>query len=576
MTKQNQLKSSTTLSNPLKLDFRNTLWLIWKHLNLPDPTWVQYDIAHWMQHGPRRLIIEAFRGVGKSFVAAAFTIFCLSNNPQLKIMVVSASKKRADDFSTFVLRLIEEIPEFRHLKPRDNQRSSMEAFDVGPATPDQSPSVKSVGITGQLTGSRADLIIADDVEVMNNSATQGMRDKLLDTIREFDAVLKPNGRVMYLGTPQTEQSIYNELPKRGYVVRIWPARYPTPEQMGRYGSRLAPAIIAKLLSNPEMAGRPSDPVRFDDQDLIERLVSWGRNGFALQYMLDTSLSDADKYPLKLRDLIVHPLDRTRAPIDFMWAAGPDQALALESTGLQGDRFHKPGWVSGEVSEFEGCCMFIDPSGRGQDETAYAIVKTLHGRMFLVSSGGFKDGYSDKTLRTLVGLAKLHNVNIILHEPNYGGGMFGSLMQGACSTYGYQVRVEEAEWSNTQKEMRIIDVLEPVLMQHRLVVCPTVVEADFRSTQDYQGDDVTKCRLFYQLTRITRDRGALAHDDRLDALAGAVSYWSKVMARNTDKSVSQFKDRLLQKDLDQFMRNLLVKPQKTKGFQTPKQRFGMSH
>lgn len=86
--------------------------------------------------------------------------------------------------------------------PKDNQRQSKIEFDVAPAEPDQSPSVKSVGITGQITGTRADIIVADDVEVLNNSATADMREKLLERTKEFSAILKPKkeARVIYLGT----------------------------------------------------------------------------------------------------------------------------------------------------------------------------------------------------------------------------------------------------------------------------------------------------------------------------------------------------------------------------------------
>ncbi len=298
--------------------------MIWQHLNLPKPTVIQYDIANWLQRGPRRMVIEAFRGVGKSWVTAAFVCWQLYCNPQVKIMVVSASKQRADDFSTFTLRLISEVAVLRHLAPKDDQRQSKVAFDVSPARPDQTPSVKSVGITGQLTGGRADIIIVDDVEVPGNSQTQGMRDKLSELVKEFDAVLKPGGRIIYLGTPQTEQSLYLKLPERGYVVRIWPSRYPTPEKREKYGARLAPLISQALDDDPSLAGKPTDEERFSDEELTERELSYGRSGFALQYQLDTSLSDADRYPLKLRDLIVYPLDPERGPTDLVWAAGPSR------------------------------------------------------------------------------------------------------------------------------------------------------------------------------------------------------------------------------------------------------------
>jgi hypothetical protein len=202
-------------NDPLKSDFRNFLFVVWKHLNLPDPTPIQYDIASWLQHGPKRAIIEAFRGIGKSWITSAYVCWLLLRDPNHKILVVSASKIRSDDFTTFTLRLINELPCLQHLRPRGDQRNSKISFDVGPSQASHSPSVKSVGITGQLAGSRADTIIADDIEVPNNSATQAMQDKLSELVKEFDAILKPGGRIIYLGTPQTEQSLYNKLPDRG-------------------------------------------------------------------------------------------------------------------------------------------------------------------------------------------------------------------------------------------------------------------------------------------------------------------------------------------------------------------------
>jgi len=567
LTTKKHLLGSTRLTeaDPLKADFRNFLWMIWKHLNLPEPTPLQYDIASWLQHGPRRMVIMALRGVGKSWITSAFVCWLLYCNPQLKILVVSASKQRADDFSTFTLRLISEVSVLQHLMPRPDQRASKVAFDVGPAKPDHSPSVKSVGITGQLAGSRADVIVADDVEVPNNSATQMMRDKLAEAVKEFDAILKPGGRIVYLGTPQCEQSLYNQLPERGYVVRVWPSRFPTADKIEKYGARLAPFISAALEANPSLAsvpgdptrGMPTDPRRFSHEDLLERELSYGRQGFALQFQIDTSLSDADRYPLKLSDLIVHPLDPLRAPADFVWAAGPQQVLdQLPAVGLQGDRYHAPAWVKDTFAEYEGAVMFVDPSGRGRDETAYAVVKQLHGRMFLTAAGGFRSGYDEeKTLVPLITVARKHRVNLILVEPNYGGGMFTALLKGVSQRL-YPCGVEDAEWSRAQKEQRIIDTLEPVLNQHRLVVCPSVIKADYDSTEAYSGEDVQRCRLFYQLTRITRERGALAFDDRLDALAGAVAYWVASMARDTEQAALAHKDRLLEQELEKFMQHSL--------------------
>ena len=196
MAKKQQ--SWAELPEPFNQDFRYFLVLVWRQLQLPDPTPVQLDIAHYMQHGGNRRIVEAFRGVGKSWMAAAYVLWLLRNDPQKKIMVVSASKTGADDFSQFCLRLIREMPLLQCLDPdRDEQRSAGNRFDVRPAIPDQSPSLKSVGIFGQLTGSRADTLVCDDAEVPNTSWTVGMREKLLAAVGEFNAILKPGGDIIF-------------------------------------------------------------------------------------------------------------------------------------------------------------------------------------------------------------------------------------------------------------------------------------------------------------------------------------------------------------------------------------------
>jgi hypothetical protein len=83
------------------------------------------------------------------------------------------------------------MPVLQHLRAREDQRNSNVAFDVAPSRASHAPSVKSVGITGQIVGSRAHVIIADDVEVLSNALTQVMRDKLGEVVKEFDAVVMP-------------------------------------------------------------------------------------------------------------------------------------------------------------------------------------------------------------------------------------------------------------------------------------------------------------------------------------------------------------------------------------------------
>ena len=537
---------------PPKLrDFRNFLYLVWKHLNLPDPTTLQYDIAEYLQNGPKRSVIMAFRGVGKSWITSAFVVHQLLLDPSKNILVVSASKNRSDDFSTFTLRIIQEIPILQGLKPSENQRFSKIAFDVGPAPASHAPSVKSLGISSQLTGSRADIIVADDVEVANNSATQGMRDKLDEQVKEFDAIIKPldTSRIIFLGTPQCEDSIYNKLRERGYKSRIWSSEYPDDtEAINNYGGDLAPLIADNI--SPETIGTSTEPLRFTDLDLEERKMSYGRTGYALQFMLNPKLSDADRYPLKINDLVVMDVDVDVAPEKIVWSSDPDNCdRELPNVGLAGDRYRRPANTVGDMIPYTGSVLSIDPSGRGKDETGYAVVKMLNGQLFVPDAGGIKGGYDTKTLQQLVAIAKDNKVNKVVIESNFGDGMFMELIKPLFRTT-YPVTIEEVR-HNKQKELRIVDTLEPVLNSHRLIVDPTVINNDYRSALSYPIEQQTRYMMMYQLSRITRDRGSLVHDDRLDALSIAVGYWVQQMAADVNQSMIDRQQDLLEEELTKF-------------------------
>lgn len=530
--------------DPLKKDFRKFLYVVWKHLGLPAPTPVQLDIAAFMQHGPRRKMVQAFRGVGKTWIYAAFVCWRFYCDPEWKIMVVSATKPYADDFTKFVKRLISEMPILKHLIPGRDQRDSNVSFDVGPARASKDPSLKSVGIFGQLAGSRAHEILADDVESLNNSATEAARERLSEAVKEFDAVLKPGGVVTYLGTPQTAMTMYAKLPERGYIVRIWPARIP--ENPDGYNGQLAPYIY-RLIEGGQKVGTSVDPARFDDMDLDERERSYGPAGFALQFMLNTSLNDALRFPLKLADLITLPLDPNMAPAQLAWSSSTEYMVEnVHVTGLPGDKFFGPMFTGKEFLPYTGAIMAVDPSGRGQDETAYAVVKHLNGMQFLTAAGGLVGGYEDETLDKIVEIAKEQKVNMILVEENFGGGMFSKLLQAALKRAQYLCQVEEVRHSK-QKEMRIADTLEPVLAQHRLVICQTLINRDFDTAAE------ASYSLFWQMTRLTRERGCLKHDDRLDALSMAVAYWVEQMSQNSEDAFKKHQEKQRDKMFKDFIK-----------------------
>lgn len=554
--------------DPILADFRNFTFLLWKHLGLASPTPLQYDICDYLQRGPRRRIIQAFRGVGKSWITAAFVLWCLLKNPNERILVVSANKERAIQFTSFCKRLIAECPFLEKLRPEPGMRDSAMSFDVGGSMPHQSPSMRAAGITGQISGARASKIVGDDVEVPSNSLTQQMRDRLAEAVKEFDAILMSEAdlrlvgvltaEVIYLGTPQTEATLYRLLESRGYATRIWPARFPNEATNLLYAGRLAPMLEQMMLAKPELGtachgrGAPTEAGRFPDLDLMERALSYGRSGWALQFMLNPILSDEERYPLKLSDLMVFDCDLKMGPIHLAWAQSNDLIRQdIPCVGLPGDRIYRPIFVSKEnFNPYTGVVLAIDPSGRGKDELAYAVVAMLNGFLFLLKCRGLQGGYTDENLQHLANEAKKYGVTEVYVESNFGDGMFTKLL-APFLTRTHPCALEEGR-SAGQKELRIIEYLEPVMNQHRLVVDASLMKEDQENYNQYSDEVAQRYQLFYQLTRITKDKGSLAQDDRLDALALAVQRWSLVMDRDTERNELEAREAARDADLQAFI------------------------
>jgi len=510
----------------LKSDFKLFLQALWNELDLPNPTRAQYAIADYLQHGPKRLQIQAFRGVGKSWITGAFVLWTLFNNSEKKIMIISASKERADNMSIFLQKLIIETSWLKHLQPRsDDSRWSRISFDVN-CSPHQAPSVKSVGITGQLTGSRADLMILDDIEVPGNSMTEFMREKLLQLCTEAESILTPksDSRIMFLGTPQTTFTVYRKLAERSYKPFVWPARYP--RKVSQYEGLLAPQLVEDIDKGAKKWEITDD--RFDNDDLIEREASMGRSNFMLQFMLDTSLSDAEKFPLKCADLIVTSVNPTTAPESVVWCSDPQNVIKdLPTVGLPGDYFYSPMQLQGEWDVYQETICSVDPSGRGTDETAAAFISQRNGFLYLHEMRAYRDGYSDQTLLDILKGCKKYGVSKLLIETNFGDGIVSELFRKHLQQTKQGIDIEEVR-ANVRKEDRIIDSIEPILNQHRLIINRSVIEKDFKSNPDAAPEERLLYMLFYQMSRMCREKGAIRHDDRLDALSQGIKYFTDAM------------------------------------------------
>ena len=541
----------TDVLSALQDDFKLFLQALWDQLDLPQPTRAQYAIADYIQHGPKRLQVQAFRGVGKSWITGAFVLWTLFKDPEKKIMIISASKERADNMSIFLQKLIIETPWLNHLQPKsDDARWSRISFDVN-CSPHQAPSVKSVGITGQLTGSRADLMVLDDIEVPGNSMTEMMREKLLQLCTEAESILTPhdNSRIMYLGTPQTTFTVYRKLAERNYRPFIWPARFP--KDITPYEGLIAPQLQEDI-DNGALPWDCTDPDRFDDDDLVDREASMGRSNFALQFMLDTSLSDAEKFPLKMADLVITSVNPTTAPDNVVWCSDPANILKdLPTVGLPGDYFYSPMQLQGEWSPYTETICSVDPSGRGADETAAAYISQKNGILYLHEVRAYRDGYSDNTLLDILRGCKKYGATTLVVESNFGDGIVAELFKKHIIQTKQRILVEEVR-ANVRKEERIIDTLEPILNQHRLVVNKSVVEWDYNSNRDAAPEERLLYMLFYQMSRMCRSKYAVKHDDRLDCLAQGVKYYIDALSISALEQINLRKREEWNDILEQFI------------------------
>jgi hypothetical protein len=517
---------------------------------------IQREIAGYMAYGPQHLMVQAQRGQAKTTIVAAYAVWCLIHSPAYRVLIISAGGTQAIEISTLIVRIIMNMDVLACMRPDKmaGDRTSVEAFDVHHSLKgiDKSPSVACVGIDSNLQGKRADLLIPDDVESSKNSATPVQRAKLLHLTKDFTSICS-NGRILWMGTPQTMESIYTTLPARGVTVRIWPGRYPTPEQIEHYGNHLAPSIRQRLERDPTLAsgggclgdqGQPLDPVLKDEESLQKTELNQGTPYFQLQHMLNTALMDSMRHPLKTERLVmlspnaVMPLEVVR---------GPDISYLVDKNIHDfAFKIARPLNVSQETSRFQSIVGYIDPAAGGvnADETAYAIVGFLNGNLYLLSAGGIPGGYELPKLEMLAKLMARYPLNACVIEKNMGFGAFRAVFQPILRKEIDCQIIDDLV--SGQKELRIINTLTPIIGRGALIVTENVIDEDSDSIARYSPATRLTYSLFYQMAHLSASRNALVHDDRLDALEGACRYFNEAIARDQRKAVEALQEAALKK------------------------------
>jgi hypothetical protein len=532
----------TKIPKEMLEDFRNHLWACFKYLGLGEPTPAQYAMAERLQGFAKDMQLQAGRGFGKSVITACLASWFLLKDPNCTIMVVSATGNKATEFISMTRRILDLVPYCEHLKPGDHTTDNAFAFNVEARTKvGQDKSCFARGITSQITGSHADYVIGDDVEIEGNCETAAAREKLLNKVSEFEQIRNVGGRVIFLGTPQIKDSIYNQL-KSGYKVTKFPAIMP--DKTNPVETEDVDEWVLGLNLEP---GQATQPERFPDEVLMERMAKIGPKLFALHYKLDTSLADFEKYPLRLSDLIVTDVHPDTCPEKIVWANSKPMK-GIPSFGLSGDIVYEPMWLSDTYTSYASRVMYVDPSGRGEDETAVCIASFANGYIFVHELIGYPGGYEKGVLKKIARLAYDYDIKLIRVESNFGDAMYCQLLLPVVMETCGRVAVEDYRVTG-RKEARIIEALEPVMSSHRLVM-------DRKAVCQEENQK--------QITRIFDKKGALPKDDRVDVLAAAVYHWEAMLSTDVDAIIARNqqseKDAMIRTWLDDDRRLGLFKNQ----------------
>jgi len=536
-----------------------------------EPTRTQLEIAEWLQNGPGDRGILGYRELSKTWELVAYVLWRLRRDPnRIKSKLVSETEGHSAKSLVLAREWVNKVAFLQRLAPPTDRgslhRANTTEFDVGPCSVEPAPSINAIGITGQTTGGRANLLVYDDCETDENTMTAHQRDLLKQRMKELEFLGRDGDRIA-IGTYHHEDSLYLHMAEKGYTFRAWPARHPTEQQRAKIYF-LAPQVARRLDSGEAKPGEPLDPQFASDEALARVELKVGVAKSDQQLMLIPAAADSNAYPLKQRDLIVFTSGRDKAPASIVWGThtsrGSTQCEDIPVVGFTGDGLYRPIFVQDDMwLDFRGTKAFIDPAGDGADELAWAIVGQLHGYLYVKHVDAIGGEGSKTTTPNLerIGLSlREHGATEVWIESNFGGSMLGQLLRPILNRFMLRPLADTGQpdvrtndrfpdgWAcyiqtvhnSVQKEVRIIDTLEPVMSTHRLVVADGVA-----------ADHV----LMKQLTRITKQRNCLEHDDRLDALAGAVAQFHDELDQDPATQARRAQQAEQERQMEQWMREV---------------------
>lgn len=451
------------------------VWL-WNQCQRQTTPALHLDIAAWLgqrwSQGDRRLLLLIFRSAGKSTLIGIFCAWLLLENPELRVLVLAAEHDLARKMVRNVRRIIERHPLTRHLIPERSEQWAADQFTIRRSRTHRDPSLLGRGVGANITGSRADVVICDDVEVPNTCNTAAKRQELRDRLREMAYVLVPGGLQVYAGTPHSYYSIYADEPRpeigepAPFLGDFRRLCLPLLDERGesRWPQRFPPEKIEEIL-------RQTGPAKFDSQMLLRP-----RN-------LDEVRLDPDR------------LLRYDEPLDYRESNG--QAVL----SIAGRRMvSASGWWDPAYGAPDGgdasvvAAVFVDEIG----------LYWLHDIQYLTHDPDRVTAVDEATqlCRQVAAFVRANHLPALTIETNGLGRFLPALLRRELATIGVGCSVIE-HVSRTGKEQRILDAFDPVLAARALHVHAGILSTPF----------VEEMRQWQP--------GRRARDDGLDAVSGCL-------------------------------------------------------
>jgi predicted phage terminase large subunit-like protein len=218
---------------------------------------VHRDLQRFLSEQPHALV-ELPRDHGKSFQVCVRLLWELGRDPALRVKVVCASEALAAERGRFLrdaiagnarLRLV--FPELQPAQPWGATR-----FTVRRPAEVIGPSVTALGIGAASTGSRADLLVCDDVVDVKALHSRAERQRVKTFFHEnLLNLLEPDGRCWSLFTPWHADDLSAALkhnPSFALFRRavgedlepVWPERWPR-EMLAARRDAIGPAAFAR-------------------------------------------------------------------------------------------------------------------------------------------------------------------------------------------------------------------------------------------------------------------------------------------------------------------------------------------